>query len=209
MWKKCLALALAVLTLPACAACNTKQGPFQFARRVLTQYDLSFNNKGEPIVEPGEVLVFFVYMKTLDAEAAQAGAASNTMWAAEAVTHAASLEYIGDALQKSEATSNRDFFTREVEYDFGIAATETWVLPEVEYKAAHKALMAAAREAAAADGGFWLMNGQGKGQYSRSLDAGISFSVLSYLPEQLRPRAQAVHMTTELMHEYFPFLGRK
>jgi len=41
------------------------------------------------------------------------------------------------------------------------------------------------------------------------LDAGISFSVLSYLPEQLRPRAQAVHMTTELMHEYFPFLGRK
>jgi len=222
MWKKCLALALAGLLLLACAACGTASPgpnarPFQFARRILTHYDLSHDDEGAPIVEPGEVLVFFTYMEPFDAEAAQAGATIYTAWAAEAVNHAASLEYTGEALRKSEENDGANVFTSEVDYGFGIAVNETWMLPEEEYRAAYNALMAAARGTTASDGAiapdgagekpFWLVHNLGRGYHSQSYDKGISFYIQSYLPEKLRPNAVAVRMSTELMHTYFPFLG--
>lgn len=225
MWKKCFALALAGLTLLACAACGTaapgpKPGPFQFARRILTHGDLSHDNEGAPVVEPGEVLVFFTYMESFDAGAAQAGATIYTAWAAEAVNHAASLEYTGEALRKSEANDGASVFTNEVDYGFGIAVSEAWMLPEEEYKAAYNALMAAARSTAAPDGTtapdgaggekpFWLVHNLGRGYHSQSYDKGISFYIQSYLPERLQPNAVAVRMSTELMRMYFPFLGRE
>ncbi|MCL2301170.1 MAG: hypothetical protein FWC27_13595 [Firmicutes bacterium] len=209
MRRKCLALALAVLTPLACAACGAKQGPFQFARRILTQYDLSYAAKGAPVVEPGEVLVFFTYMETFDAEAAKAGTASNTVWAAEAVDHAASLEDVGEGLYKSEEDDRGAFFTRRTEYGFGVAVTETWVLPEAEYRAALKSLLTAALDAQEREKAFWLIPGQDRGYSSSSLNPSISFYMQSYLPERLQTGAKAARMSTELMREYFPFLGRE
>jgi len=211
MWKKCLALALAGLFLLACAACGTaapgsRPGPFHFARRVLTQYDLTHDDEGEPVVEPGEVLVFFTYMQSFDAEAALESTVSYTAWAAEAVDHEASLGYMGEALRKSAADDGSALFSGEEDYGFGIAVSETWVLPDREYRAAYNALMAAAR--GARERAYWLVYNQGRrGYHSQSYDKSASFYIQSYLPEQARPNAEAVHMSTELMRKYFPFLG--
>ena len=65
--------------------------------------------------------------------------------------------------------------------------------------------MTAAR--AAQEQAFWLMPEQDAGYHSLSYAKRASFFTASYLSEQLQPNAQAIHMSTELMREHFPFLG--
>jgi len=210
MWKRCLALALAGAMLLACTACGKgAPGPFQFARRILTYYDLDYDSHGDLIVEPGEILVFFTYMESFDAVAAREVENSYTAWSAEAVDHAASLEYMGERLQKSAANDGRILFSGKVDFGIGLAVSETWMLPEREYRAAYTALLRAGWSAPAKDKAFWLVYNPGKGYYSESYDKAASFHIKSYLAESARPNAEAMHMSTELMRQYFPFLGRE
>jgi len=184
---------------------SVPNGPFASARRILTHDDLAHGNKGAPIIEPGEVLVFFTYMEPFDIEAWRESTVIWVPWAAEAVNHAASLEYMGEGLRNAGESDGAAIFSHQVDYGFGIAVNETWLLPEDEYAAAFEALMAAAR--GAGDKAFWLVPNQDRGNFSQSYSKDISFNIHSYLPEELWPRAEAIHMSTELMREHFPFLG--
>jgi len=202
MRKRYLALTLAVALLLACAACGGGRepepapGPFYAARRILLADDLAFDSEDKLVVEPGEALVSFTYMETFDEEAWRESTIPQVAWAMQA-DHATA--DTGKVVYRWQAENEGQFFTRRTAYVFGSAATEIWMLQEEEYAAALDALLAAAR--GADEKPFWLVpdpNG----------DPG-SYHINSYLPEQLRPRAEAVFMSTELMREHFPFLGRE
>jgi len=214
MWRKCLALALASLMLLACAACGpvsddtssaapTTPGPFASARRIMTVDDLDYRNEGFFVVAPGEVLVFITYMESIDAAAMRANTIIQVGWAAEAVGHDLSLEYTGEMLRRESGFK----FTHREDYGFGVAVREVWMLSEDEYTAAFSAMLAAARGAQEKE--YWLLPSyeDDRGHFSLLYDRSASFTVDLYLPEQLRPNAEAIHMSTALMREYFPFLG--
>jgi len=212
MWRKCHALALAGLMLLACAACGGVRAPepepepFASARRILAVDDLEYDGEQKLIVHPGEVLVFFTYMDTFDEEAWRAGTVIQVAWAAEAVNHAASVTGSRQGLYKWQVeNSGEHYFASQNDYGFGIAANEIWMLQEDEYAAAYSAMMAAARSFD--EKSVWLTPNNHIGYRSPDYDSNTSFYIDSYLPEQLRPNAEAIHMSTELMREYFPFLG--
>ena len=181
-----------------------QNGPFAAARRIYTRNDLRYDSDGKPIIEEGEVLVRFHYMDTFDTDAWQVSTIIQVAWAIEAVNHAASLGDTGQALRKSEDDNGEHFFTHWENYDFGAAFSETWMLPEEGYTAAFNALLSAAKEAGEKD--FWLIPNNYSGVLSPVYDTATSFRINSYLPEQLRPNAEPIYMSTGLMREHFPFL---
>jgi len=185
---------------------TSASGPFAAARRIVTKADLRYDNENKPIIEQGEVLVNFHYMDTFDVEAWQASTIIQVAWGIEAITHAISSKGMGMALQKSDVNDGSRLFSHQESYDFGIAVNETWMLPEDEFTAAFNALVADAKEAGQKD--FWLLPNNYSGILNPVYDINTSFRIDSYLPEQLRPRAQAIHMSTELMCEHFPFLRK-
>ena len=213
--KRFFALTLAGLLLLACAACGgnaggndtptetAAPGPFAAARRILTYDDLRYDRENKPIIEPGEVLVRFYYMDTFDTEAWQASTVIQVAWDIEAIDHTISLDR-GLALQKSPVNDGSYYFSHAEEYDFGVAVGETWMLPEEEYTAAFNALLAEAKAAGAKD--FWLVPQNYSGILNPTYVTDTSIRIDSYLPEQLRPNAEPIHMSTELMRKHFPFL---
>jgi len=215
MWKRRLfALLLACVMLPALAACGgvsapePEPGPFLSARRILAVDDLEYDSEQKVIVHLGEVLVFFTYMDTFDEEAWQASTIIQVAWAAEAVNHAASVTGNRQGLFRWQVENGGEkYFANRYAYEFGAAANEIWMLQEEEYAAAFEALMAEAR--ASEQKSFWLTPNNHAGYRSPDYDTNTSFYISSYLPEQLRPNAEAIHMSTQLMREYFPFLGRE
>jgi len=186
-------------------AATTVPGPFAAARRILTYDDLRYDNENKPIIEQGEVLVNFHYMDTLDAEAWQASTIIQVAWAVEAIDHTISLDR-GMALHKSDVRDGSDIFSHAEDYGFGIALNETWMLPKEAFTAAFNALMAEAKNAGTKD--FWLVPNNYSGILNPTYNPDTSFRINSYLPEQLRPNAEAIHMSTELMRKHFPFLGQ-
>jgi len=207
MWRKYLALALASLMLPACAACGgapePEPEPFASARRILTHEDLVYDREHKPVVAPGEVLVRFTCMDTFDEEAWRAGTIIQIAWVIEAIT--SDIEITGLALRNTDGGNVSKYLTHREDYGFGVAVGETWMLPQEEFTAAFHALMAAAQAAEPKE--FWLSPNNYSGILNPVYDTGTSFRIASYLPEQLRPNAEAIHMSTALMREYFPFLG--
>jgi len=207
--KRLCAFALVCVMLPAIAACGgvpapePEPGAFLSARRIYTHDDLVYDREHKPVIEQGEVLVRFTYMDTFDEEAWRAGTIIQIAWVIEAITH--DIEITGLALRNTGGENPSYYFTHREDYGFGAAAGETWMLPEGEFTAAFHALMAAAKEAGAKD--FWLSPNNYSGILNPVYDTGTSFRIASYLPEQLRPNAEAIHMSTELMRAYFPFLG--
>jgi len=145
-------------------------------------------------------------MDTFNTEAWRDSTIIQVTWAIEAVDHTISLGDIGVALQKSEEDNGKDLFSRTEDYDFGVAAIETWMLPEAEYTRAFGSLIAEAKESEEKD--FWLVPNNYSGILNPVYDSEKSFRIDSYLPEQLRPNAETVHMSTTLMLKYFPFLRR-
>jgi len=132
-------------TTPASTTVDPRS--FATARRIHSREDLTFDNEGKLIIEPGEVLVFFIYMDTFDPEVWQASNVIQIAWSAEAINHKASLGDTGQALRKN-AASEGPFFTTRLDYGFGLTTSETWMLPESEYTAKYNALMAAAQRGA-------------------------------------------------------------
>ena len=218
--KKLFALLMTVALLLGLGACSdglsdnppapttvAAPDPFATARRIVIKADLRYDNENKPIIEPGEVLARFHYMDTFDAEAWRASTIIQVAWSIETINHAISLDGLGIALQKSEVNDGSYIFGHAEDYGFGAALSETWMLPEAEFTAAFNALMAEAKGAEAKD--FWLIPNNYSGILNPVYDTDTSFRIDSYLPEQLRPNAEPIHMSTELMRKHFPFLGKE
>jgi len=192
---------------PTGTATATAPGPFAAARRIFTYADLEYDRENMPIIKPEELLVYFHFMDTFDAETWKASTAIQVTWAIETFSHIIVQNDMGIALQKSELEdSGLHLFSKLEDYGFGSATTETWMLPKAEFTAAYNAMMTAAEASESKD--FWLVPNNYSGVLNYAYDTETSFRVASYLPEQLRPNAKPIHMSTELMHKYFPFLGK-
>ena len=176
-------------------------GPFAAARRIVATDDLRYDNDNNPIVEQGEVLVRFHYMDTFDVETWKASTVIQVAWDIEAITHAVYLD-MGTAPTRIDPYA----LSQAEEYDFGVAVSEIWILPEDAYTAAFHALEAEAKGAEAKE--FWLVPKNYSGILCPKYDADTSIRVDSFLPEQLRPNAEPIHMSTALMRKHFPFLGK-
>jgi hypothetical protein len=152
-------------------------------------------------------------MKTFDEEAwnNRELTLTNSPWAAQALNHEASLKNTWYTLHPSpeQGVDNTRVFTREMSYDYGIMVHETWMLPEDEYTTAYTALMAAMRNAPENEKDCWTGPMTSPGHYSKHYSNELSFLVLSYVVPEVRSNegVEPVFMSTELMREYFPFLG--
>jgi len=225
-YMRFLALLLAGALLLACAACGggpveddpptgttttaaEPPGPFAAARRISTYDDLSYDSDGKPIIEEGEVLVRFHYTDNFDAEAWQALTVIDVAWGIEAINQSTLIANAGSLLRKpveNYPDNGGHLFDDSADCGFGTAVIENWMLPEDEFKAAFHALMTEAAKAEPKD--FWLLPNNYSGVLNPSYVTETSCRITSYLPEQVRPNAEAIYMSTALMREHFPFLGK-